>query len=379
MWPDLVLEEFTVDWSEGQLQSLYFIVPFHVIIHNKGKLQVAQPFHVTLQYSASANPTFHGENDGNNCFQVTTLLEPNQTYLLSDKLKVMTSNLSDQTIKFRALVDFECFTDIPAPNGQIAESHEDNNLSNEVSYTSGYLPNLTHIEPNICTKDVDDCQLLGQSLSANQGNYTIVVEQGGHKTAVAVKSWASSVIHFTVPAEVKVGWNQIYIAEIGTLKRISNMLAFTVAEVTPIPWVKMLAPFDLLGLASSLRLHTWDGTSEPNDQSLLIFPPTSATSPPDSIRIDVPKIEFTNWAGHYRFMLYDMGSDNRGLVFNRTNCAPNQFRLNLAFEDIDKEIIGYYKVLGPAGQWRRTGAPDIQIDNANLGYSIFSLQRQRNP
>ncbi|HEY6062180.1 MAG TPA: hypothetical protein VIV35_01150 [Chitinophagaceae bacterium] len=134
--PDIVLSDFNIDWSAGQLQSMYYTAPFSVKVRNAGLLKTPVPFYVALQYSTSSDPVFHGENTGDNCFKVTALLASNQVYLLGGILKIISSNMGDQTIKFRAIADFDCLNEFPVPNGKIDEALENNNFSNEVSYKS---------------------------------------------------------------------------------------------------------------------------------------------------------------------------------------------------------------------------------------------------
>jgi hypothetical protein len=361
--PDLVLTAFAVHQNDLRAEGMYAKAPFQVIVGNAGQAKVPNPFYVALQFSTAGNP-WQGENDGNNCFRVTALLDPNQTYRLTGTLKVLSSNLSDRTLKLRALADFTCLNEFPTPNGDIAESNESNNFSNEVSLTGGYLPGLSSVDPGICTKGSDDCVVNGQSLGSQQGDHTVVVERGAQKTAVTVKSWANAVVHFTVPDGAEVGESRVYIADSGTLSKVSNALTFTVAEMTTLPWSDLVRWWNENRTAFSLRLHTWAGGPEPNNQSqlnVLLM----------SVPVDVPNNEIHNWAGYYRFLMNDMNSAVGGIVLSKADCGPQQLRLNVAFESEGKELIGYYKVNGPAGTWRRSGAPDIEIDNGRLGILFF--------
>lgn len=362
--PDLVISGFSVDRNAWQTQGIYATAPFWVSIRNAGNTQVPNPFYVTLQFATAGNPAWRGENDGNNCCRVTALLKPNQTYRFQGRLKVLSSLVSERTLKLRALADFTCLSEFPTQNGDVAESNESNNFSNEVLLTGGYLPNLTSLTPEICVKGSSDCRINGMSLGAQQGSHTVVVERGARKTAVIIKRWADSQVHFTVPDGVEVGASQVYIADSGTLNKVSNALTVKVAETKPLDWNRLVTNWDLFKWAFSLRFHTWSGGSEYRNQSeLVIF---------DTMAMDVPKVEMKNWAGHYRFMFNDMKSAPSGIVLTKSNCTPSQLRLNVAFESTGKELIGYYKVLGPAGQWRRAGAPDIQINNGQLSV-LFSF------
>jgi hypothetical protein len=272
--------------------------------------------------------------------------------------------VSERTLKLRALADFTCLSEFPTQNGDVAESNESNNFSNEVMLTGSYLPNLTSLNPEMCVKGSGDCRINGMSLGALQGNHTVVVERGARKTAVIIKSWADSQVHFTVPDGAETGESQVYLADSGTLNKVSNALSFKVAETTSLEWNKVLTNWDLFKWAFSLRFHTWSGGSAYSNQSeLAIF---------DTIPIDVPNVEINNSAGHYRFLFNDMKSAPSSIVLTKSNCTPSQLRLNVAFESDGTELIGYYKVLGPAGQWRRAGAPDIQINNGQLSV-LFSL------
>lgn len=362
--PDLVVSGFSVSRNAWKTEGMYATAPFWVTIRNAGNVQVPNPFYVTIQYATAGNPTWRGENDGNNCFRVTALLKPNQTYRFQGRLKVVSSLVSERMLKLRALADFTCLSEFPKPNGDVAESNESNNFSSEVILTGGYLPNLTSLKPEMCVKGSGDCCINGMSLGVQQGSHTVAVERGAQKTAVKIKSWADGQVHFTVPDGVEVGESQVYIAESGTLNKVSNALKLKVAETKTLEWNKLVTNWDLFKWAFSLRFHTWSGGSEYNNQSeLVIF---------DTMKIDVPKVELKNWAGHYRFLFNDMKSKPSGIALSKSNCTPSQLRLNVVFESTGRELIGYYKVLGPAGQWRRAGAPDIQINNGRLSV-LFSF------
>lgn len=368
---DLVISDFNVDWNAGHIQSIYYTAPFSLNVRNIGLFKLPEMFHVALQYSTQNNPTFQGENSGDNCFVIPVLLSPNETYTLRGMLKVASGVLSEGTIKIRAIADFECLNEFPAPNGKISESNEDNNFSNEVEFTGRYLPNLEIVYPELCIKGVTECELHGSGLTSHNGNYTIVLEQNGMRIPVVANSWSSYLIKFSLPPEIKVGKCRVYIAEIGSLIKVSDIVEFNIGEVTSIPWADILSPLDLASLLFNLRLHTWSGTSTPANQSEFTFPNMDFTT--SKMPIDIPNIQLETSVGHYRFMLNDMATaPSLGFVFNRTNCTRNQFRLNIHFESEGKEIVGYYKVLGPAGQWRREGAPDIHIDSGDLD-NVFSL------
>lgn len=371
--PDIVVSGFQVTWSAGQTQGIYYTAPFKVTVRNAGLIKTAVPFYVALQYATASSPVFQGENTGDNCFLVSALLSPNETYILQGNLKIISSNMAGQTTRFRAIADVDCLNEFPSPNGKIDESQENNNYSNELSYTSGYLPRLDKVSPDLCIKGLTHCMLSGSSLAPQQQNYTLVIEQYGVKTELATENWASSYIRFTLPATVNVGKNLLYIAEKATMNKVSNAIEFTVGEISRVPWADILSPFQITNPLFKLRLHNWSGNSSPQNQSLFTYP-VSANETKDMV-VDLPQTEMKNWAGHYRFMFNDMSSQNFGFDFNRTNCNSNQFRLNIIFESDGIEMVGYYKVLGPAGEWRRAGAPDIHINNGNLD-NLFTLYYQ---
>ena len=364
--PDIVLSGFTVTGSL-QAQGNYLTAPFQVTVRNAGTVKVPKPFYVTIQYADPVDKNWRGENNGDNCFQITVLLDPGQTYLLTGWLRVLGSGASNRTIKLRALADYACDTDIPPPNGLITESNETNNLSNEVSITNGYLPGLTSVFPAISVKGVDDCVVNGPTLGPEQDGHTVVVERGSKKTAVTIKSWTNAAVHFTIPDGAEVGTSWVYIAESGTLRRLSDPLALTVAETRAEPWSDLLNSWTLISALFSIRLHNWGGGSEPSNQSVLNIPSTSSSSGLEAIAVDLPKVEFKTSVGHYRFLVNDINNEKfGGLVLTKEGCLANQVRLNVALESAGTELIGYYKVLGPAGVWRRAGAPDIEIDDGRL-------------
>jgi hypothetical protein len=354
--PDLALENLIVDPSPGSSDPTYFHFLFQVTVKNVGSAPTDKAFSVAFQYFPQGQSSWHGENDRNNCFPVTPLLQPNESHVLRGDLRILKSMLSGQSVRVRALADFACNMEFPPRQGQIAEQDESNNASNEITIpaSSLYRPHVGGVSPSLAERGVDRVTLSGRGFGARAGDHIVVVRKDDSRAAAVVQSWRDGVITFVVPVSLGGGGYMVYIGDKTRLEPVSNMLELRVLETRAAPWPKVLEVWDIFKDAFSIRLHNWSGGPQEENASemrLLKIEP-----------LDVYKVELNTAIGSYRFLVNDLRSITA--VLNKTGCNANQLRIDVPFESKDPEMVGYFKALGPAGAWRRTGAPDVEVDKA---------------
>jgi hypothetical protein len=357
--PDLVLENLSVDPSPASSDptySTYFRFRFQVMVKNVGSAPADKAFSVAFQYFHQGKSSWQGENDKNNCFSVTPLLQPNESHVLQGQLRVLKSMLSGQSVRVRALADFACNMEFPPRQGQIAELDENNNASNEITIpaSSLYRPHVGGVSPSLAERGVDRVTLSGRGFGAQAGDHILVIRKDDSRMAAVVQSWRDGVITFVAPASLEGGRYMVYIGDKTRLEPVSNMLNISVLETRAAPWAKVLEVWDIFKDSFSIRLHNWSGGPQEENESemrLLRIEP-----------LDVYKVELSTAIGSYRFLVNDLRSTTAAL--SKTGCNANQLRIDVPFESKDPEMIGYFKALGPAGAWRRTGAPDVEVDKA---------------
>jgi hypothetical protein len=354
--PDLALEDLTVDPSPGSSDPTYFHFRFQVTVKNVGSAPTDRAFSVAFQYYYQGQSSWQGENDKNNCFPVIPRLQPNGSRVVQGDLRVLKSMLSGQSVRLRALADFACNMEFPPRQGQIMELDENNNASNEITIpaSSLYRPHVGGVSPASAERGIDRVTLSGRGFGAQAGDHIVVIKKDNGRVAAVVQSWRDGVITFVVPASLEGGRYTVYIGDKTRLEPVSNMLDLKVLETRAAPWAKVLDVWDIFKDAFSIRLHNWSGGPQEESESEMRL-----------IRIeplDVYKVELSTAIGSYRFLVNDLRSTTA--VLNKTGCNANQLRIDVPFESKDPEMIGYFKALGPAGAWRRTGAPDVEVDNA---------------
>jgi hypothetical protein len=356
--PDLVLEGLTVNPEPVPSTDMYFHLRFRVTVKNVGQAPVDKPFSVAFQYYHPTQSSWQGENDKNNCFAVTETLAPGGRWVKAGYLRVLKPMLAGQSLRVRALADFACDMEFPPKNGLIAERDETNNASNEVVIpgTGLYQANLRGLSPSMALRGGDKVTLSGVSFGAQPGDHTVVIREGDNRVALAAQSWSEGVITFVVPASVKSGSYVIYIGDKTGLQPVSNLLSLKVLQTVEIPWDLIVEGWRVFGKDVSIRLHNWSGGPEPRNASWLAMPQKG--------RIDLEKVELSVATGHYRFLVNEFRSAS--VLLSKEGCGANQLRLEIPFESQGRELIGYFKALGPAGEWRRTGAPDVQVNNAKV-------------
>jgi len=363
--PDLVVEGFSINSSYGVSVGSEMEYPVSMTIKNVGKAPNQGPIYLTFQYYNDSTGRWDCDRTRAHAITVNRTLNPGQQVAISGKLRINKAIISDATLRVRVMVDSACFEEFPPENGYIMEVNENNNYSNEVNLSGGYRPNVVSISSNRVVKGEDTINISGTGFGKQNPMRTVVIENGGIKARALVTSWSPGVIYFKVPQEAKNGPSYVYIADSSTLSPLSPVMNVLVLERKNLAWNNLVDVFNLIGGAFQIRLHTWSGSSNYVNESKII-PPFGGEQP-----LEVPNVEFKTAVGHYRFLINDFktfgpSSSQSGFEMSRQGCAPNQVKLILRFESEGKELIGYYKVLGPAGKWRRTGAPDIEVDDATI-------------
>lgn len=366
--PDLVLENLRIGERPLSSAGMYFFYSFRVTVKNIGTAPVDKPFQVAVQYFDPKQSKWMGENDKNNCFPVTRVLKPNESHALSNRVRFPQTLVTGQSLRVRALVDYACDMEFPPTHGQIAELNEDNNISNEVTIPASelYAPNLGSVSPKIAERGVDRVMLGGFGFGADPGDHTVIIQVGDNKVPIAAQSWSNGTIYFVVPASMRGGAHSVYIGEKESLKRVSNPLSITVLEKRVVRWDAIVTIWDLFKDNFNIRLNNWSERTrhEPRNSSWIQAIYDLKTLETRRTIIPLQMVEISTPGGHYRFLVNDMRSTEINL--GKEGCNANQLRLDVLFESQGTEMIGYYRVRGPAGEWRRTGAPDVEINNAKL-------------
>ena len=363
--PDLVIESFSINSSHGVSVGSNMEYPVSAVIKNIGNAAAQGPIYVVFQYYRPQTGQWECDRTKAHAIRINRTFNPNDRVTVSGKLIINKAIISDATLRVRAMVDSACFEEFPPQFGYIKEINENNNYSNEATLSGGYRPNVVSVNPNKAIKGVDVISLVGTGFGTQNPTRTVVVEREGTKVRAEVTNWFTGVIYFKIPQQAKNGPSYVYIADSSTLSPISSVMNVMVLERKAIAWDSLVDVFNLIGGAFQIRLHTWSGGSGYVNESKLI-PPFGSEMP-----LEVPNVQFKTAVGHYRFLINDFNtfgpsSSQSGFEMSRQGCAANQVKLILRFESEGKELIGYYKVLGPAGKWRRTGAPDIQVDDAKV-------------
>lgn len=367
--PDLVPENFSVNVDTTVMQGRRIWFPVTLTVKNTGSAPVDEDFYVGYEFIKGTQGNWTPDRNEDNTILVSQSVAPGQSVTVSGYLKIDTAILSDSTIQVRAAVDTLEFEEFPPEGGRIAEVNENNNFSNGVTIQGPYTPDVTGIDKTSAVKGMGMISLSGTGFGSPNPDRTVIIEKDSVKTAAVVNQWTEGVIIFRVPQSAPTGNSIVYIGDKNTLGQLSqkdkDLLVLDRRQVT---WEKITEGFNTVFHGGfSIRLHTWSGSSTYENVSEM-----KVLGNRDPVSVQVPRVQFKTDVGYYRFLVNDLNSfglysDEPGFSMNRDQCAPNQLRLVVRFESEGKELIGYYKVLGPAGKWRRTGAPDIEVNNAQLG------------
>lgn len=367
--PDLVVEDFSVNFnvtpSVSNRRAWY---PVEIRVKNTGQGPVEDHFFIGFEFVYGAQGYWTPDRTEDNAIMVQQHMSPGQSIGVSGYVKIDTAVLSGSTLQVRAVADTLEFEEFPPEDGRIRESNENNNYSSGVTIHGAYLPDVTGIDRTSAVRGVDVVSILGTGFGPADTARTVVVERDGQRTAADVNQWTEGVITFKVPQDAGTGPSMVYIGDKNTLGRLSaKEKSLLVMDRRMVGWETLINAFNnFLTGGFWIRLHTWSGGSEYENVSEM-----KVLGNRDPVPVNVPRVQFKTKVGYYRFLVNDMNSlglyeDELGFSMNRQSCAANQMRLFIRFESEGKELVGYYKVLGPAGEWRRTGAPDIQVNDAEM-------------
>lgn len=357
--PDLTLTNFTINQNARQQVSNAFDFPFTVWIRNIGTGDVQNAYDLSFQTYSNG---WSGENQpGFNCIRINKLLKTGKSYQYSGTLRLLNYAISDQDLRIRAFVDSACSDEFPKAWGQVGESNENNNHSNEVTIMGDYHPNIGSITPNVCVRGSDQVIMIGgMGFGSMQGTHTVVLRKGTSKIAANVTDWHNGVIYFKVPVGTAIGLNRVSIADATSLQKYptTNEVDLHVRDTKVLAWTNLIDVWDLFNEAFSIELNTHGGGSSYNNTSKLTLV--------RSTDINVPLIQF-NLAGlKYRFLVKDMNSKTGGIILTRQGCGPNQLKMEVSFESSGIELKGFNKALGPAGIWCDGCVADVHINNGKM-------------
>lgn len=368
--PDLKVGGFSVNQSSGKLSNSLVSFSFSATVENAGDAQAAGPYYLSFEEYNETRRAWEGGRDKTNCIKLNKLLQAKGSFAYSGTVKFLSARLSGQTIRVRATIDAGCFQEFPPAHGNVKESDENNNFSNEVTVTGGYYPVVTGVTPQIAPLgSTDQVQLSGTGFGKNQDTHAVILSKDNSKTKMNIKKWTHGVIYFTIPNSVDPGVYQVFIGDKNSLTAQSNPRQLKVTKTTSLAWATLLATWDLFNDNFSVKLNTYGGRHKyKNTSTLNILKPQS---------IDIPNIKFKKAGLHYLSLIKDLetrkappGPDPVRLT--RTNCRHNQFRLEVDFESEGTEIKTYNKAMGPAGRWCDGCLADIHINNGKLNV-LFTL------
>ncbi|MFP4037371.1 MAG: hypothetical protein ACLFUE_07605 [Desulfobacteraceae bacterium] len=366
--PDLVIEDFDVRIYNDRQEGLTTKYPFTATIKNLGSEAVTEPFYVNFEHILGEEGSWWVNRTESRAIRINHEIGPSEELPLSHFVTLSTTEISDTPVQVRAVVDSAEFEEFPPAHGHILESNEDNNTSSAVLIPVRYRPIVTGINKTEAIKGLDEVMLTGMGLGTADPGRTVVMEKDGNKLGAEVRQWSQGGVVFRVPQTADTGLYQVYIGESSSFYPLSEESKFLmVFNRRELPWEQLMGGFNLfLTGAFSIRLHTWSGGSGYDNLSeMTVF------GEKEPVSLMVPLIQFKTNMGYYRFLLNEMNTlglndEELGFSLKREACADNQLRLVILFENEGKEMIGYYKVLGPAGKWRRTGAPDVHVNNARI-------------
>jgi hypothetical protein len=363
--PDLVIESLEIETGKGAKHGDETWYPFSLGVKNIGKLPVTDHFYIVFERDFGGQGSWEPDRERSNAIRIDKPILPDQAIGVSGHLKLRISQVSERTVVVRALVDSAVFEEFPPPDGYIRELNENNNSSNAVTIQGRYQPNLTGISIDRALKGADEVIITGSGFGSQDPGRTVLLLKDSQKLPAEITRWTEHSIGFQVPVSAQLGYTRACIGSSDTLFPVSNSQGLIVLGSLELPWVDLLDAFNIfMRTFFSIRLHTWTGSSNYENISAM-----EVYGQEDPFPLEVPLVQLDTDVGHYRFLINDLNSARGiewGFSMNRNNCEDNQFRLVIDFESEGYELIGYYKVLGPAGKWDRTGAPDVDVDKVSV-------------
>jgi len=369
--PDLVIRQFQVPESSRQITpERDYKYTFTANVANQGNKAISGPFFLTVQVYKWTQQRWESSalSVGSNCIRVNTPLQAGESRALVGSISLRNYEVETPQVKLRLVVDCSCNREIPpSRNFDILELHEDNNASNELILTGGYAPNIAEVSPSKkVLKAPAEITLGGTGFGSTQEAHTVLIRFGATKVEAQIKHWSAGYIKCTLPADLPAGSYHISIADTGTLLSRSNVIHIEVVDQKLLPWVEVTDTWKLLQDAFSLKLNTWNGHDYKyeNTSTLTIL----GTRP-----VEVKNIQFHQAnLGDYRYLISHLETREGGLQLTRGGCQPNQFRLIASFENHGRELHGYFKALGPLAGYTDVGAPNVEVNNAQMSI-LFNL------
>ena len=356
---DLVVSDFTLNHHALQKNGDVFTIPYQAVIRNNGNLQVNDPFYVQVQ-KFWENPAEWGGTGRGNCFQVNSVIPADGSFTLNGTLILADYELSNQTIRMRVMADFGCNREFPPINGDIAESNEDNNMSDEQTVSGTFAPRAVRVAPETGTLTAT-YQLIGLNFGSVQGTHAVRLRKGPLTTTAVISNWTSGIIWFELPQGLEPGNYYVSVADRTTLQPFSAEVPVLVTQEKVFLWDDLFLADDLFGLSSSVsvQLHTKSGMCGYNNISVAsIFGSTDT--------LEIPKIQKTTDVGKYRWLVNHFNTREDGVSLNRApGNADNELAIRLEFESGGTELRGCFSPLG-INSFQDAGAPDVEINNGVL-------------
>jgi hypothetical protein len=370
--PDLKVSGFNVPQGSGILANGVVSFPFRVTVSNDGRGSVNKAYYLAFETYSETRTRWEGGRDSTNCIKIDRALQPNASFSYSGALKFSSGQISNHTIRVRAVVDSGCFQEFPPPDGSVKESDENNNFSNEVSVAGAYYPVVADLSPGMTAKGNGHLvRLSGTGFGRTADTHTVMISKGAAHYPAVIRSWHEGVIDFTVPGSVAPGTYEVSIADTNTSRALSARRQLKVVDTKLLSWASLIDTWNIFNDAFSVHLDTYGGKHK--------YENTSTISIVQSQSIDIPKIEFELAGLKYLALIKDLNTRTghpAPIVLTRTGCRSNQFRLEASFESEGVEIVTYNKALGPGGIWCDDCVSDIHVNNGKL-IVLFTLSARQ--
>ncbi|MDH4195931.1 MAG: hypothetical protein OEW05_00830 [Candidatus Aminicenantes bacterium] len=364
--PDLVIDGFSIVESTRAKVGNVISFGYTASVKNIGTADVTATFYVSIEkYSPTANrwePS--GLYRNQNCFPLMSSLGAGQTRSFSRKLYLLDTEISNQTVRLRAVIDAACNEELPPTWAHIKEIREDNNFSNEAAVPGGYYPAITGISKTECIKGMETIYISGHGFDSTPGLHTVAlrpVTTNVYQDAI-VTQWNDGAVYFQVPPSFQNGAHLVAILDKNSRQKLSNERNVLVLERRTCPWEALIDLWEsTIKNAMSVRIHTSAGGCNYNNQSTLTLIQT--------FPLTVDRIQFhRDRLGDYRYVVRDLNSASANIRISRNPAWTNKLQLEIPFESDGVETKGCFQSIAGGG-WVDGSAPDIHINNARM--SIF--------
>lgn len=372
--PDLIVESFEITGT-GSVTDGKKAFTYRAVIRNTGTVDAAGPFWMGIEVQSPESGQFYKVAD-----QRFEHLGPGQGHTVSKIILVPVSYVSGQATVARAFVDNGGDAEFPPANRHVTESDENNNYSVLMTLGGDYMPSVANIHPQEVVNRVNHeasgeiVYLAGQGFGHNEGNrYTVALFPYDSPTApvaAEVTGWSSGVVYFTVPESAPPGNYGVAIVDRQTMVAASNFKFIRVLRRAEIPWSDVTDMWDLFREAFQIRLHNWAGNASDTVNASTVNLGLAGQA------LAVDKIQFSQATGDYRYFVNDFNTLPSGITLHRLTYGNeyvlpgNMLRMQAAFESQGFEAKGYWDALGGGRDWQDWGAPDVDFDNAMLGFTF---------